>query len=444
MLDQERAGATAFAAALAHGELSATEACEAAIARIEARNGAINAVVVKDYERARAAAAAADSRLAAGERLPLLGVPMTVKESFGVAGLRATWGFAEHADHVSTADSVVVQRLKAAGAVILGKTNVPVALADVQSFNPVYGRTNNPHDHGRTCGGSSGGSAAALASGMVPLEYGTDIGGSIRVPASFCGVYGHKTTWGAVSGEGHWFPGIDHADRDLSVAGPLARDPGDLALALDLTSVLPLPRARSETIAGQRLFLLTDHPVAPVSAEIVAAMEALAARAAAAGATIIRDKTLLPDVARHQAVYMKMLNMVMARGAPGPDGRAASLSEWFDVVDARAAIRRDWLRLFDAVDAVIAPNFGTVAFPHDETEMRGRRISIDGADTRFGDQFGWPGLAILPGLPATSTPVGRDAGGLPIGVQIIGAPYQDMHMIRLAGWLGDRVRIAGD
>src|SRR4051794_3185223 len=184
------------AAAIASGETGARAETEAAIARIEARDGAINAVVVRDFERARAAADEADAAVARGERRPLLGVPMTVKEAFDVAGLPTTWGFARFKDHVAKEDAVAVRRLKAAGAIILGKTNVPVGLADHQSVNPVYGRTLHPRDPARSPGGSSGGAAAALASGMVPLELGSDIGGSIPVPAAFHGVWGPKPTYG--------------------------------------------------------------------------------------------------------------------------------------------------------------------------------------------------------------------------------------------------------
>ncbi|MEO5938048.1 MAG: amidase family protein, partial [Sphingomonas sp.] len=205
------------AAAIRSGETNALLECEAAIARIEARDGPINAVVVRDFDRARHQAREADRRLAAGETGPLLGVPMTVKESFDVAGLPTTWGLEAARDFVPKDDAVSVKRLKAAGAVILGKTNVPPLLADLQSNNPIYGRTNNPHNHDRVAGGSSGGAAAALAAGMVPLELGSDIGGSIRVPAAFNGVWGHKPTFGALSREGHYFPGTDGAPGDLSV-----------------------------------------------------------------------------------------------------------------------------------------------------------------------------------------------------------------------------------
>ncbi|HEY0818764.1 MAG TPA: amidase family protein, partial [Rhizobacter sp.] len=199
----EQAGAIELARLLAERKIGALELCDLHIARIEQRDTDINAVVVRDFDRAREAARAADAALARGERKPLLGVPMTVKESYDVAGLPTTWGFAEFADYRPDADALAVTRMKEAGAIILGKTNVPVALGDWQTVHPLYGRTNNPLDLKRSPGGSSGGSAAALASCMVPLELGSDIGGSIRVPAHFCGLYGHKPSFGLMPPRGH-------------------------------------------------------------------------------------------------------------------------------------------------------------------------------------------------------------------------------------------------
>lgn len=224
--------------ALASGKLSSLELTDHFIARIERLDGPVNAVVVRDFDRARARARQADEARARGERWGVLhGLPMTVKESFNVAGLPTTWGFEKHARNIAPTNAVTVQRLADAGAVILGKTNVPVSLADWQSFNPVYGTTSNPWDLSRAPGGSSGGSAAALAAGFTSLELGSDIGASIRNPAHYCGVYGHKPTWGVVPMAGHELPGTQCADSlDIAVAGPLARHAGDLQLAMDVLS----------------------------------------------------------------------------------------------------------------------------------------------------------------------------------------------------------------
>ena len=222
---------------LANGRVSAVELLDQAIARIDRLDTQINAVVVRDFDRARSAAIAADQALARGERRPLLGLPMTVKESYNVVGLPTTWGFPAYRDFRPAEDAVVVERLKAAGAVIIGKTNVPVALADWQSTNPIYGTTNNPYAIDRTPGGSSGGSAAALAAGYVALEAGSDIGGSLRTPAHYCGVFAHKPTYGIVPTRGQSFPGLPalpSAGDGLSVVGPMARSADDIALALDV------------------------------------------------------------------------------------------------------------------------------------------------------------------------------------------------------------------
>ena len=217
-LDYATSTAGAQAQALAARQLSAAELCDEAIRAIEAKDGPINAVVVRDFDRAREAAKAADAALARGETAPLLGVPMTVKDSQHVAGLPTTWGLAPFKDWKASKDSTGVARLKAAGAVILGKTNIPPSLGDWQAANPIYGRTNNPHDLARSPGGSSGGGAAALAAGMVPLEFGSDIGGSIRVPAHMCGVFGHKPTWDLVPQTGHAPPGSRGRARACSSA----------------------------------------------------------------------------------------------------------------------------------------------------------------------------------------------------------------------------------
>ncbi|WCM27894.1 amidase family protein [Sphingomonas sp. QA11] len=420
------------AAAIRAGETTALLECEAAIARIEARDGPINAVVVRDFDRARQHAAEMDRRLAAGDTAPLLGVPMTIKESYDIAGLPTTWGFEAHRNHIAQKDAVAVTRLKAAGAVFLGKTNVPVGLADLQSVNPIYGRTNNPHDLARVSGGSSGGSAAALASGMVPLEYGSDIGGSIRVPVHFCGVWGHKPTFGVLPTEGHFFPGTDGARVVLSVIGPMARDAADLALAFDLVADIPQPRATIEGPRGLRILLLTEHPLAKTDPAIIAAIEHAATKLEAAGARISRSTDLLPDLARQQGDYMRMLAIAMARGAAPEGGTAATLPQWFSMLDDQARNTRAWTRLFEEFDVVFASALGSVAFAHDDTDLRQRQLAIDGEQTLFALQFAWPGLATYPGLPATSVPIGRTAEGLPIGMQVIAGLNRDHNAIAAA------------
>lgn len=420
------------AAAIRSGATTALAETEAAIARTGSRDGPLNAVIVRDFDNARQAAAALDARIQTGFDAPLLGVPMTIKESYDLAGLPTTFGFVEHRDFTASDDAVVVKRLKSAGAIVLGKTNVPPALSDLQSNNPVYGRTNNAVNPDRVAGGSSGGSAVALAAGMVPLEFGSDIGGSIRVPAAFNGVWGHKPTWGVVPTEGHHHPGTDSARTVLSVLGPMARNADDLDAALGIVADHPLAPARRHGGAW-RVLLLTGHPLAKVQHAIVAAMEALGDDFAASGAQVDRTSDLLPDLARQHAGYWAMLNLAMSRRAPLPEGQQPpTLDTWLDLHDEQARIQRQWRRLFAHYDAVIAPAVGTTAFAHDDTPLATRRLSIDGEDTQFFHQFAFPGLATFPMLPATSVPIGTDPDGLPIGVQVIADLYADRTAIAAA------------
>ena len=425
--------ALATAAAIRSGETTALAECEAAIARIEAGDGAINAVVVRDFDRARDQAHAVDARVAAGDSSgALLGVPMTVKESFDVAGLVSCWGFAEHADFVASADAIAVQRLKYAGAVILGKTNVPVALADLQTNNPVYGRTRNPLNLDRVPGGSSGGAAAALAAGYVPIEIGSDIGGSIRIPAAFCGGWGHKPTYNALLSYGHNFPRTEGCGVALNVIGPLARDPDDLEALFEVIGGDALARPAPRAPGDWRILLLPVHPLAPAQASIKAAITATGAAFASAGATVDHASDLLPDLIGQHMHYVRMLLTAMARGAAPDGGTALSLPEWFALIDAQAKCRRDWGRLFGAYDAVIAPVWGTTAYPHDDTPLGERMLAVDGAMTPAGAQLAYPGLATFPMLPATSVRIGTDPDGLPIGVQVIANYNHDWTAIAVA------------
>ena len=427
------ASALATARAVQSGETSARAVCEATIERIEERDGALNAVVVRDFDRAREAASAVDARVAAGERLPLAGVAMTVKESYDVAGLPTTFGFEEHRAFVPAADAVVVRRLKQAGAVIVGKTNVPPALADLQSNNPVYGRTRNAVNPNRVAGGSSGGSAVALGAGMVPLEMGSDIGGSIRVPAAFNGVWGHKPTWAVVPTDGHVFPGTDSARSVLSVCGPLARDAADLEAALDIVADHPVAPARRHEDNRWRVLLLTGHPLAKVQRAIVEAMERLGATLEADGAALDTQTDLLPDLERQHDSYWQMLNIAMSRRTVLPEGQQPpTLESWFHLHDEQARLQRQWRRLFERYDVVIAPTVGMTAFRHDDEGLATRRLDIDSEDTQFFHQFAFPGLATFPMLPATSVPIDRDPDGLPIGVQVIADLYADKTAIAAA------------
>ena len=444
-LDYATATAGEMAKALDRRHVGAVELCDAAIAAIEAKDGPLNAVVVRDFDRARDAAKGADAALARGDRRPLLGVPMTVKESHHIPGLPTTWGLAPFKGWTPKTEAVGVTRLRAAGAVVLGKTNVPPSLGDWQAANPIYGRTNNPHDLGRTPGGSSGGGAAALAAGMVPLEFGSDIGGSIRVPAHFCGVFGHKPTYGLVPLGGHSPPPVDGpgAGVEFGVVGPLARTASDLALALGVLAGpdgdqarafrLDLPPPRGAGLADSRVLVLESHPLAGVDAEVLAPLEALAGRLEALGAEVTRKTPLLPDLAAAQQIYLAMLNTITSRGRPGATP-AIDTFAYMSGLDAIAAAQAAWAELFERFDVVLAPPFGTAAFPHtDEPEWGKRTLTINGEATPYGAQIAWSGIATFPGLPSTCAPIGKTRGGLPVGVQIIGPRYEDRTPIAFAG-----------
>ena len=430
--------------ALAAGKAGALELTDAAIARIEARDGPINAVVVRDFDRARQAARAADVALAKGERRPLLGLPMTVKESNEVEGLPSTWGSPAFSGWTAEKDAVAVQRLKAAGAIILGKTNVPPFLADWQSTNPVYGRTKNPWDLGLSPGGSSGGSAAAVAAGMSPLELGSDIGGSIRVPAAFCGIYGHKPSYGLVPTRGHSPPGLDGGPIALAVVGPLARSAADLDLALGVVAGpepeetrgyrLNLPPPRHTDLADYRVLIVDQHPMAATDQEIREALETLGRRLDGLGARVDRASDLLPDLAAQHAVFGQLVGTALSRGSPA--GTTMTAHEWMNLLDSQVAFRRRWAALFETVDVVVMPAFGTVAFEHvDEPDGAKRILTINGQPTPYFNQIAWPGVALLPNLPATAAPIGFTRGGLPIGVQVIGPYLEDRTTIAFAGLL---------
>lgn len=445
------AGAADLAAAVRAKTVSALELTDAAIARIEALDGPINAVVARDFERARDQAREVDRRVAEDADLPLAGVPMTVKESFNLAGLPTTFGLEFARDHRATEDAAAVRKLKDAGAVILGKSNVPTTLSDYQTVNPVYGRTNNPHDLARSPGGSSGGSAAALAAGMVPLELGSDAGGSIRVPASFCGVFGHLTSVGVISLEGFGPPGggvgVPATARTWAAAGPMAMTASDLALALGVLAGaegrdaagwrVDLPQPRHGRLSDYRVFVLTAHPSASVDSEIVAAIDGLAANLERAGASVSHQSDLLPSLAETQALVERFTAVARAMGASVESDQPATVKDWLDCLMAQEAIRRRWDAFFRAFDVVIAPCFATPAFVQfaeaDPWPGRNRTLTIDGVETPYAPQHAWALMAGMPRLPATAAPIGRTRSGLPIGAQFIGPFLEDLTTIGFAG-----------
>lgn len=464
------ASATEQAAALRARRVGALELLNHYIDRIERHDEAINAVVVRDFERARADAAAADRELKRGEiRGPLHGVPMTVKESFDLAGLPTTWGVPTMKRNRATADGVVPTRLKAAGAVIFGKTNVPLMLSDFQSYNEVYGTTHNPWRQGHTPGGSSGGAAAALAAGFTALEYGSDIGGSIRNPAHFSGVCGHKPTWGIVPMRGHSL-GRALTPTDISVVGPLARAVDDLELALDLTAGpdgpaaagwrLELPRPRFAGPKGLRVALWLDDVVAPIDEQVKAVIAGAAEALAGAGAEVDAEPRPDFDPAECHQIYLTALHAALAarqddvtfaetlKRAKELDAdddsqlartlrqQTARHRDWIQANEARTRMRWAWMSFFERYDVLLCPVAAVPAFPHDESPALGSRtLKVNGKSVPYFQQLFWAGLSGVSYLPSTVVPGGQSADGLPVGVQIVGPEFGDRRTLAVGRML---------
>ncbi|MBV9248769.1 MAG: amidase [Acetobacteraceae bacterium] len=454
---------------LAARQISARELLDSVIARIEALDAKFNAVVVRDFDRARTAADTADTALARGERRPLLGLPMTVKEQFNVAGLPTTWGFPQFRDWRPEADALAVQRLKAAGAVIIGKTNVPMNLTDWQSYNDIYGTTNNPWDVTRTPGGSSGGSAAALAAGFVPLELGSDIGGSLRAPAHFCGVFAHKPSLDLIPSRGAGYPGrpATAVRGDMAVIGPMARSASDLALELDVLAgpdelwegigyKLALPPPRHDKLADFRVLVIDAHPLCPTAASMTAALHEFSEKLAQTGCTVLRNSANVPDLARTTRDYTELLwaffgadlsreqqaQIAAGAAALSPQdqslaaarlrGLAMSHSAWVQTSRARQALRAQWQALFRDIDVLLCPPMPSPAFPQDHSPIRTRELEVDGKKIPYSDQIAWVSAATFTGLPATVAPLRHVEGSLPVGVQIIGGYLEDRTTIAFA------------
>ena len=453
--------AHALADAIRRRDVSSRELLEHYLARVDALNPPLNAVVTLDPDGARVAADAADASLAHG-------VPMTVKDTYQTEGMRTTCGLPAW-DHVPDHDAEAVRRLRVAGAVIFGKTNTPMLAGDWQTYNAIFGTSNNPWDTTRSTGGSSGGAAAAVATGMTALELGSDIGGSIRFPSNWCGVCGHKTTWGVVSQAGHLPPKPGTlSSTDLSVVGPLARDVADLELALGVLAGpaghaavgwrLELPPPRATTLGDLRLALWLDDPAYPVDTQVGDVLASAADALRAGGAQLVdsRPEVVLPDVVRlyQQFLYPILLSTMAKRSFDNMVTLAESLTDDDDRPLARTARfatqrYRDWVfanekreqlrammaEFFADVDALLMPVAMVPAIPHDHTDPFPERvIEVDGAVRPYTDLMAWVALATLTHLPATVVPVGHTASGLPVGIQIVG-PYLEDHTTLAVGRL---------
>jgi amidase len=433
-------------------EISSRELTELLFARIEAVNPAVNAVVELDRESALRSADEADAAVLRADALgPLHGIPMTIKDSFDVAGLHTTWGNPAFKDYVAGADATVVARLRRAGAVIVGKTNVHFMLADYgQTTNELFGATNNPWDLSRTPGGSTGGGAAGLAAGLTFLEYGSDVVGSIRIPASFCGVYGLKPSADIVPLNGFQPPGPRAPAsrmRYMSAVGPLARSADDLRTALletagpddgsSLAYSWTLAPPRHRRLSEFRVGLVLDHDSAPVASDVGAVLSNCVDALGASGATMVPGWPTGVDPVAEYETFGFHVGLFFAFAEPGGDFPA--ITEFFVQENRRMALRALWSRYFDDVDVFLCPANFTAAFPHDGRPFPERTITTPEGERRYDNQPFWVSHASVSGLPAVVAPVGLTRDGLPVGAQIIGPMYEDDTAITFAELLTDVV-----
>jgi amidase len=469
----ELRSATALLRQLRERKIGSVELLEMLFKRIERLNPKLNAVVALEMERARADARAADS-VPTDRRGVLHGLPITLKDTWEVAGMRSTCGLPELANHRPDRDAEAVALLRAAGAIPFGRTNVPSGAADGQSYNPVFGVTNNPWNVERTPGGSSGGAGAAVAAGLTPVELGSDIAGSIRIPAHFCGIFGHKSSYGVVPMRGHIPPPPgSSAVVPLGVAGPLARSAVDLELLLDILAApselgraawsIHVPPSRHHRLADFRVGLWADPGTYSVDARCVAAIHEFARDLRSAGVQV--NESARPDIdfAASDDLFVAILFATISTGAaeevlseteqaaaarkadvrsyPARIARAVrtTRTELAALFEHQHVLRRAWRQFFQQFDVLLCPITTTVAFPHDHSgtgsghiAQYDRTLKVDGQHVPYLDCIQWPGLATIANLPATAIPTGRLVDRLPMGVQAIGPYLEDRTTIRFA------------
>ena len=446
-------------------EISSVELLKHYFERVDQFNGQLNAVIWEIRDEAMADAEKADAAIAAGEDLgPLHGVPMTIKESYDVKGTPSTWGAPYLKDNIASHDALSVERLRAAGAVIFGKTNVPLMLSDFQSYNEIYGTTNNPYDTTKIPGGSSGGSAATLAAGMTGIDSGSDIGGSIRNPAHFCGVFGHKPTWNMLPPRGHATPGI-LSPSDLSVIGPLGRGAEDVEIATRVMAgpneiesyglKLELPEFE-KPLSELKVAVWRDDEMAPVDSSVSARVDMVAEALRAEGAQLDYDARPGFTSKHTHFTYQSLLSATMACRVPEEQyqrnldaassldpnddsldavvrrSQVARFREWVGNNEQRTHIRWAWFKFFEDYDIVLMPIMARSAFPHDHRPFGERTITVNGAPQSYFLQVFWAGLPTNAYLPSTIVPTGLDDEGLPIGVQVVGPEYGDLTTLGVA------------
>jgi amidase len=469
--DPDFGSACDAATAIRAGEISSLELTQHTFRRIDAFQPKLNAYVYQLREQALAAAKQADEALARGAAAgPLHGVPINVKESFAVAGQPCTWGIPGLKEIKAPRSAVAVRRLLEAGAVLLGSTNVPLFLMDGQSFNDIYGTTNNPWDLARTPGGSSGGSAASLAAGLAFLSIGSDIGGSIRAPAAFCGIYGHKPTidivglGGHAAGGAHGNPGFSTL---LAVAGPMARSAEDLELGLRILAgpeppdarafSWNLPGPRHDRLKNFRIGYVFEDPAVAVSGETKSVLESAIRACEKAGAVVKQgwpenfvltelldtyffllgafDFSMTPPERQQQLrKHLEKRSDSMAKGS------LASFAEWQTKNLKRLAYRAQWEKYFESFDVFLSPTVMTTAFPHDHGPIDDRMIPLpEGGAQRQLNMLAYISPATLTGCPAATVPAGLSKRGLPVGLQVTGPYLEDATPITFAQLLAREI-----
>jgi amidase len=441
MIDSVFSSATQLAAAIRAGHVSAVEVLEAHLAQIERHNPALNAIITLDADGAREQARAADEALAGGQVWgPLHGVPFTLKDAHATAGMRTTTG-SPPLDHVPHEDSTVTARLKVAGGILIGKTNVAVMLGDpAQSINPIFGRTNNPWNIERTPGGSSGGAAAAVASGMTPFEIGTDLSGSIRIPAHFCGLFGLKPTEHRVSLEG-LMPGLPspRSVRIMSCIGPMARAAEDLALLYTIiagpdgrdTDVPPVPLGTPPELDLKQLRIAVAPTFGgfPVAAEIRAAIESLAQQLSSGGATVETAPLPALDFTQELMSAGELIGMVVGAFQPEEDKPPTTLAQYLEALHRRDQSILAWEQFFQGWDMLLCPPSMVTAFPHCET---GAPLHVDGEEVVYWMVSAHSTIFNYTGHPAVVLPYKLDRDGLPIGIKIVGNRWDDARLLAIA------------
>ena len=481
MIDLSFQSASDLVKAIKSRKIKSIELLEHYIDRMQRYNTKINAIVATDLENARQRCLAADKALDKGENWGALhGLPITIKDSYEVVGMPCTSGSADLKDYQPQKNAYVVQKLVDEGAAIFGKTNLPLFAMDVQSYNDVYGQTNNPWDLDKVPGGSSGGAAAALAAGLTGLEMGSDIGGSIRNPSHFCGVFGHKPTLGIVPLIGHippppgTFSGEYSTDLDIAVAGPLARSAKDLDLVMDLITApkcpqnsawnISLPPARGKSLKDFKIGLWLDDNSFPTDINVLNCLQKAIDALAKAGARIEEKKPDI-DFAKSHAMYTQLLQAATSAGLPQEVfdmmlGEAKNLSfedhsdkaltikgitmlhrDWVVLDYVRTMMRETWANFFKEYDILLCPTVSITAFPHDHSDdFFARKLEVNGeVRSYFDTTVAWAGLTGMAYLPSTIAPVGLAQNGLPVGMQIV-APYlEDRTSIQFAGLVEDIV-----